>query len=53
MIVNLIKNENELVEEEDICTAFRKIAPTDGKQAQAEFIYKVENIQNANEYTGL
>ena len=31
----------------------RRIAPTDGKQAQAEFICKLENIQNANEYTGL
>ena len=31
----------------------RRITPTDGKQAQAEFICKLENIQNANEYTGL
>ena len=31
----------------------RRISPTDGKQAQAEFICKLENIQNAIEYTGL
>ena len=42
MIVNLIKNENELVEEEAICIALENVEPKDGKQLKAEFECKVE-----------
>ena len=52
MIVNLIK-EGELVEEEAVCTAKETVDPKDGKQLPVEFECKIENIENANQYTGL
>jgi hypothetical protein len=52
MIVNLII-DGKLVEEEAVCTALKNIAPKEGEQLKAEFNCKVENVDKANECTGL
>jgi hypothetical protein len=52
MIVNLIKGK-ELEEEEVTCTSQEDVKPEDGKQLPVEFECKLENIENAEEYTGL
>ena len=52
MIVNLIKDEN-LIEEEALCTIKENIKPKDGEQVQVQFECKVENLQNASEFSGL
>ena len=50
--VTLIKGE-ELVGEEVICTSQEDVNPQDGKLLQVEFECILENIEKAEEYTGL
>ena len=52
MVVNLINGE-ELVEEEAICTSLEDVYTKYGMQIPITFECKIENIQNANEYSGL
>ena len=52
-MVNLIKNENELVEEEAKCISKENVEPKNGKQLKVEFECKIKNIKNAKEFTGL
>jgi len=52
IIVNLIKGK-ELVEEEVICISQEDVKPEDGKQLPVQFDCKLENIEKAEEYTGL
>jgi len=52
MTVNLIKGK-ELEEKEAFCISQEDINPEDGKQLQTEFECKLEEIERANEYTGL
>jgi hypothetical protein len=52
MIVNLIKGK-ELVEEEVTCISQEDVIPENGKQFPVEFECKLENIEKAEEYTGL
>ena len=53
MIVNLINENNELVEENAICTSKANVEVNTGEQAQVVFECKIENIQNGKAYTGL
>ena len=52
MTINLLKGK-ELVEEEVTCTSQENVIPQDGKQLPVEFECKLENIEKAEEYTGL
>ena len=52
MIINLVKGK-ELVEEEVTCVSQEDVKPENGKQLPVEFDCKLENIEKAEEYTGL
>ena len=52
MLVDLII-DGELVEEEAICTAIEDIIPKDGEQLQTNFDCKIENVDKAENCTGL
>ena len=53
MIVNTIKEDKLIEEEEVVCAAVKDINPKNGKKVQAIFDCKIENIEKANEFTGL
>ena len=52
MIVNLIKGK-ELMEKTAVCKVVESIETKDKKQIQIKFECKIENIENAKEYTDL
>jgi len=52
MSVNLVKKE-QIIKDEAICTSQEDIQPIDEKPVPIEFKCKVENLENATEFSGL